>query len=111
MSARDDLADLLEATWWAMPSPADHIWEKLADAVIAAGWRPAARVIENPEELTDLPSGSVLIDRQGLIHHGAAVQRYSRFLIRRFGPLTLVWTPGTDDEVPDSIGKEVHEDV
>ncbi len=40
MSARDDLADLIEAAWWGMPSSEDQIWEKLADAVIAAGWRP-----------------------------------------------------------------------
>lgn len=53
MSNHDDLADLIEATWWAMPSPADHIWEKLADSILAAGWRPPAREITTAEELDD----------------------------------------------------------
>lgn len=37
----------------------------LADAVIAAGWRPPAQVIETIGEVDALPVGSILADRDG----------------------------------------------
>ena len=91
MNARDKLADLLEEV-------IDFDIEQIADVILKAGWRPPARVIETVEELEDLPRGSVLIDRQGLVHKGEAIRKYSRFLLRRFGPLTLLWEPCDDDE-------------
>jgi hypothetical protein len=47
----------------------------LADAVIAAGWRPPAQVIETPEELEALHGGTVIRSRHGgigSIDHGGA---------------------------------------
>ena len=72
-------------------------FEDLADEIIAAGFH-RDRTITTAEELDALATGSVLIDRQGLVHKGAAVQKYSRFLLRRFGPLTVLWEPGDGDE-------------
>lgn len=40
---------------------------EVADAVLAAGWRPSARVIETAEELDALPDGTVIRDRYGRI--------------------------------------------
>ena len=57
MSARDKLAEIIsdaenctdEEGSWALP-------EDVADAVVAAGWRPPAREITTVEELEALPN-------------------------------------------------------
>lgn len=99
MSAREDLAGLIWTTSREDEGTISGIGAGyIADVLLAAGWRPPARVIETVEELEALATGSVLIDRQGLVHKGAAVQKYSRFILRRFGPLTLLWEPGDDNE-------------
>ncbi len=53
MTARDDLATLICDNHGDSPN-------ELADKVIAAGWRPPGRVIENPYELRHLPEGSIV---------------------------------------------------
>jgi len=67
MSARDELASLLrdaaeEAVAAGLPV---LTFEGYADAAIAAGWRPPARVIVDPAELGELPPGTVIVDALG----------------------------------------------
>ncbi|NEW33819.1 hypothetical protein GV791_14775 [Nocardia cyriacigeorgica] len=46
----------------------DHdVARRAADAAIAAGWRPPARVIETAEELDALPVGAVVRTSEGRI--------------------------------------------
>ena len=60
-TARDQLADIISrvATFeegsWALP-------EDVADAIIAAGWRPPARVVTTVEELDALAMGTVIME-------------------------------------------------
>ncbi|MFB8031328.1 hypothetical protein [Streptomyces sp. NPDC055990] len=78
---------------------------KVADAVIAAGWRPPARVIEDPVQLDMLPAGSIVA-----VGEGVATTRFndgwyvtgeywdlrsdSHELIERCGPVAVLHTPG-----------------
>ena len=60
MSARDKLAEIIsdaenctdEEGSWALP-------EDVADAVVAAGWRPPMRVASTVEDLEALPDGTI----------------------------------------------------
>ena len=60
MSARDKLAEIIsdaenctdEEGYWALP-------EDVADAVVAAGWRPPMRMISTVEDLEALPDGTI----------------------------------------------------
>lgn len=61
MSARDELAGIIDDRWHGYgynPTGA-------AEAILAAGWRPPARVITTREELNKLTEGVVIIDRDG----------------------------------------------
>ncbi|EOM78048.1 hypothetical protein DW322_11190 [Rhodococcus rhodnii] len=57
MSARDDLADLIEAL-----DGGDYA--EIADTILAAGWRPPARVITKREQLDALPVEAVIRDAE-----------------------------------------------
>lgn len=59
MSARDDLADLLGA------NAELGIRCDCFQRVLAAGWRPPARIVSTVEELDALPWGSVVMDQCG----------------------------------------------
>lgn len=109
VNARDDLADLIETelTYPPMGDPGDT--ERVADAVIAAGWRPPARVIETVEELDALPDGSIILGGLRLGTNQRAIQRSrigwweiwtdgwfsSSELVdeMKLGPFTVVWEP------------------
>ena len=64
MDARDALASVLrDAADAAIDAGLPVLtYDGYADAVIAGGWRPPARVLIDPAELDDLPDGSVIVD-------------------------------------------------
>ena len=83
MSARDKLAEIIsdaenctdEEGSWALP-------EDVADAVVAAGWRPPMRVIETVEELEALPNNEERAIPQEAVEAACnAFQRPNRMLI------------------------------
>ncbi|NKY60402.1 hypothetical protein [Nocardia flavorosea] len=58
---RDQLAELIGDTYQDdYGLPADGTFQDCADAALAAGWRPPARVIETPEALDALPFLSIV---------------------------------------------------
>lgn len=77
-----------------------------ADAIVAAGWRPPARVIETPEDLDALPDLSVVMVGLHPWQHrhpwwdgaGFSDESSSADLIEQAkaddNPITLLWTPG-----------------
>lgn len=98
LSSRDQLAELISDAYGGLPGDGG------ADAILAARWRPPARVITEGahEALDQLPYESVVIDADGdawqryfACWHlaGAAVHRDSRTLLETLGPLTLVYVP------------------
>ena len=105
---RDQLADIISHTEnltdeegsWALP-------EDVADAILSAGWRPSARVIETGEELCSLGVGTIirsgdgmawirvdsgLIGRRWMSADGNPAGLSSNGVIRR-GPATVLWEP------------------
>ena len=83
MSARDKLAEIIsdaenctdEEGSWALP-------EDVADAVVAAGWRPPAREITTVEELEALPNNEErAIPQEAMEAACNAFQRPNRMLI------------------------------
>jgi hypothetical protein len=63
-SDRDTLAELLASRQRCCPSPGRAAAD--ADAVLAAGWRPPARVIETAEQLASVTApGTLLVDDWG----------------------------------------------
>ena len=83
MSARDKLAEIIsdaenctdEEGSWALP-------EDVADAVVAAGWRPPAREITTVEELEALPNNEErAIPQEALEAACNAFQRPNRMLV------------------------------
>lgn len=68
--------------------------DRLAERILAAGWRPPARIIDTDEELDALPGESLLRFADGCITGPGAVY---------FGgppalPAILLWEPGDGDE-------------
>lgn len=62
-----ELAAIIEEAYsddYGLPAPGT--FEDCADAILAAGWRPPARVIRTPEELDALPEGSII---RATLHH------------------------------------------
>ena len=82
MSARDKLAEIIsdaenctdEEGSWALP-------EDVADAVVAAGWRPPVRVIETVEELEAVKFPAILYGS------GTCVEGKGRFEDCQFRPV------------------------
>ncbi|MFD3431137.1 hypothetical protein [Nocardia fluminea] len=69
MSDRDILEDLL------LNARVDaKTTDETADDILAAGWRPPAREITEPDDLDALPSGSIIVD------HGSPRDAYSKGL-------------------------------
>ncbi|OCK13485.1 hypothetical protein [Cutibacterium avidum] len=110
MSARDDLADLIEvadANTWDKTTPVPN-WQQIADAVLAAGWRPPARKIETVEELDALPLGTAVQTPNGAVFvadwrsEGALIWLVSEgdgWTSEEMElPATVLWEPGDDDE-------------
>ena len=57
----NDEGDTLDDSYWDVMPKA----EMIADAIIAAGWRPPVRVVTTVEELDALPEGSVIMEDGG----------------------------------------------
>ena len=80
MSARDKLAEIIsdaenctdEEGSWALP-------EDVADAVVAAGWRPPAREITTVEELEALPNNEERAIPQEAVEAAARVMKPRQF--------------------------------
>jgi hypothetical protein len=69
MSARDELDALIREH----VNFYDDDTDVAADKILAAGWRPPAQVIDTPEGLAALPTGTVIRSRDGdiaSIDHG-----------------------------------------
>lgn len=60
---REQLAALIDEHSFQAPSYS----EEAADAVIAAGWRPPARVIRTPAEMASVPRRTVILSAGGSI--------------------------------------------
>lgn len=58
---RDQLAAVIRAEYIKHPPSRYPTERALADALLAAGWRPPAQVITDPAELDALPIGSVVL--------------------------------------------------
>jgi hypothetical protein len=93
MSDRDTLASVIESV------PGVYDSEQVADAVIAAGWRPPARVIETAEDL-DLPAGTLIVDswltahrRDSDGHWMALSGPHAEAPTRIILPATVEWEP------------------
>lgn len=76
--------------------------EKVADAVLAAGFRPPARVIETVEALAALPIGTVALTPSGKAWTRITETRWeqgrygladSHALIAHHPVMTVLWTP------------------
>ena len=94
MSARDDLADLIEEV-------IDFDIDQIADMILKAGWRPPARKIETAEELKALAEGSIVRDSCGI----TLTKDYESWYTTRVDdpdevelPATVLWEPEADDE-------------
>ena len=108
MSARDKLAEIIsdaenctdEEGSWALP-------EDVADAVVAAGWRPPMRVISTVEELEALLPRTMILDGDDApwaknsyaffdvwVIPAGSMERTSADLLREMpGPFRVVWEP------------------
>ncbi|WP_327139384.1 hypothetical protein [Nocardia sp. NBC_01327] len=117
-SDRDTLADLIDDDVTRQvevhASYISHLEQhELADAVIAAGWRPAARVITDPAELDALPAKAAVITPQGWVFQAAAwpnwmpgSRRWSQafdvvsvtadYVIACADSVTVLWEPEAD---------------
>ncbi|WP_067505058.1 hypothetical protein [Nocardia puris] len=86
-----------------------------AASILAAGWRPPARVIADPADLDALPLGSVIlagtwaaqstrVDDSGHVVwciSGSGAQRWSAELLRLHRVVTVLWTPEEASVQPD----------
>ena len=71
--ARDQLAQIIEehyydgSSGWISYEECQEAEEQMADAILAAGWRPPARTVTTEEELDALPEGTVVRDHDGAV--------------------------------------------
>lgn len=99
-SDRDTLAELIDQH----PTIPSRYAPQIADRVIAAGWRPPARVITDPDTPDTFPARTVGIDRDGEVW----VSRFTDWIVAfdvtargerladivaDVGPLTIVYVP------------------
>ena len=76
-------------------------WISAADAIIAAGWRPPARVVTTEEEAEALHDGTLIVDRQGdsgQVWQGAVNYSETAVLpmdsaLKRYGPFKVYYEP------------------
>jgi len=103
MSARDDLADLLDPRRKSRRSGGSVLLsaESVTERILAAGWRPPARKIETVEELDALPEGSIVRDSWG-ITLTKDYESWYRTLADDPDevelPAIVLWEPGDGDE-------------
>ena len=91
MRARDKLAEIIsdaenctdEEGSWALP-------EDVADAIVAAGWRPPMRDICTPTDMKTLISGALVRDREGLFR---VLSEPDAVDFENHGPFRVVWEP------------------
>ncbi|WP_280499375.1 hypothetical protein [Nocardia cyriacigeorgica] len=60
ITIRDQLAAIIRAPR-GHTNEAGGLHAAIADAILAAGWRPPARVITDPDEAEELPDGTVIL--------------------------------------------------
>lgn len=98
MSARDDLADLLEEF-------IDFDIDQIADMILKAGWRAPARKIEKAEDLEALADETVIRDQAGEVFEALSTggmdfwlgdEAFQPSSVRL--PATVLWEPGDGDE-------------
>lgn len=92
---RDDLA----ATVSEFFAPTDTT-ENVADAIIASGWRPPARVVTTVGELDALKSGTAVQDTRGFVwvrggsYWGTVFSAPNHTAVSIPLPATVLWTTG-----------------
>lgn len=111
MSARDDLANLLDPRRKTRRSGGSVLLsaESVTEIILAAGWRPPARTIETDEELEGLPDLAIILSARNSVFR--ADDRFIEGDICLTGmdggdygseevalPATVLWEPGDDDE-------------
>jgi len=70
---RDQLAQIIEDHYydgrsgWISYENRQKAIERMANKILAAGFRPPARVVTTVEELDALPEGTVIRDREGTV--------------------------------------------
>jgi hypothetical protein len=117
VSTRDDLAAVIGTSVHAgnhirFDITGDRAWfddslpRDLADAILAAGWRPPARTVGTVEELRSLPLESVVIESDGTVwrrkddHNvqtnwrGTHGGRATHYALLTDGPVTLIHEGG-----------------
>lgn len=94
--ARDRLAQIIDRGMCPeTPDDVRSTEDAIADAVLAAGWRPPARVATTVEELDALPELAVIRDSEGTVAELAFGMWFSSDG-RVFGlrlPATVLWEP------------------
>lgn len=107
---RDQLAETLDGLLGDRErdtTSREFLATEAADALLADGWRPPARVITDPADLDALPLGSVIlagtwaaqstrVDDSGHVVwciSGSGAQRWSAELLRLHRDVTVLWTP------------------
>lgn len=106
MSDRDQLAELVSRTYHACidSRPIGDPFAAIADALIAAGWRPPIQLITSHEELDALPVGAVVMDApypEGDVHQRSGADGLwaepgfdALFTTRVLSlPAVLLWSP------------------
>lgn len=99
---RDQLAQIIDRGMCPeTPDDVRSTEDAIADAVIAAGWRPPARVVTTVEEAEALQDGTLIVDRDG--DGGQVCDHHVRYpendivsasaAINRYGPFTILWEP------------------
>ncbi|HEY9371498.1 hypothetical protein [Streptomyces sp.] len=103
MSARDELARLVRdeikkypvdtsLPAGLQPGPAWGATEwTIADAILAAGWRPPARVVTTVQEIEALPEGAILLDPTYTVWFRSDLGR--RAEVTAAGPFTVIHEP------------------
>ena len=96
--ARDRLAQIIEEHYydgrsgWISYEDRQEAEERMADAILAAGFRPPARTVTTVEELDALPDGTVVRDSEGAT---AGRVDWLWFYIDPYGPASLIALPTT----------------
>ena len=108
MAEREDLLEVFKSVSAAAVGRGRSVRAALADAVLAAGWRPPARTIASVEELDSLPPRAVIADREGGIWAVNELREWrelstagiSAHEVIRWGPFTLITASPADQWSP-----------
>ena len=99
---RDQLAALLADDWNPDRDPIlTAMFRDYAQTILAAGWRPPARVVTTMEELDALHDGTLIVDRQGdsgyvwqgAVHYPETAVLPVDYTLKHYGPFKVHYEP------------------